>query len=80
MTSYPPYPLVENLIALSVLREDYPDGWTISELHAEIGYKRRDITAAVDSLKAAGVVVLDGKRVRPSRATVRIDALDMICI
>ncbi len=73
-------PLVENLIVLQVLRKDRPDGCSITELHAEIGYDREDITEAVDSLKDAGVVVLDGEQVRPSRATRRIDALDMICI
>jgi hypothetical protein len=76
----PRSPLVENLIVLSVLRDDHPDAWSISELHAEIGYEREDITDAVDSLKAVGVVVLDGEQVRPSQATARIDALDLICI
>jgi hypothetical protein len=73
-------PLVEKLIVLSVLRDDHPDSWAIDELHADIGYGREDITEAVDSLKAVGVVVLAGEKVRPSQATGRIDALDMICI
>jgi DNA-binding IclR family transcriptional regulator len=73
-------PLVENLIVLNVLREDHPDGWTVSELHEDIGYEREDITDAVESLRAVGVVVLDGEQVRPSQATARINALDMICI
>jgi predicted transcriptional regulator len=73
-------PLVENLIVLQVLRNDRPDGCSINELHAEIGYDREDITEAVDSLAAVGVVVLDGEQVRASQATKRIDALDMICI
>jgi DNA-binding IclR family transcriptional regulator len=75
-----PSPLVEELIVLQVLRDDRPDGCSISELHAEIGYEREDITAAVDSLQAAGVVVLDGEQVRPSQAAKRIDALGMIGI
>ncbi len=78
MTTCAPYPLVENLVVLSVLRDDYPDGWTISELHTEIGYEREDITDAVDSLKAVGVVVLDGEQIRPSQATARLDMLDLI--
>ncbi len=73
-------PLVEELIVLQVLRGDRPDGCSISELHAEIGFEREDITESVDSLAAVGVVVLDGEQVRPSQATKRIDALDMICI
>lgn len=73
-------PLVENLIVLQVLRNDRPDGCSITELHAEIGFDREDITEAVDSLAGVGVVVLDGEQVRPSQATRRIDALDMICI
>jgi DNA-binding IclR family transcriptional regulator len=73
-------PLVEELIVLQVLRDDRPDGCSISELHAEIGFEQEDITEAVDSLKDAGVVVLDGEQVRPSRAAMRIDALGMICI
>jgi hypothetical protein len=73
-------PLVEELILLQVLRDDRPDGCSINELHAEIGYDREDITDSVDSLAAVGVVVLDGEQVRPSRAAMRIDALGMICI
>lgn len=73
-------PLVEKLIVLNVLRDDHPGGWSVSELHADIGFGRVDIADAVDGLKAVGVVVLDGEKVRPSQATVRIDALDMICI
>ncbi len=73
-------PLVEELIVLQVLRGDRPDGCSISELHAEIGFDREDITEAVDSLKDAGVVVLDGEQLRPSQAAIRIDALGMICI
>lgn len=73
-------PLVEELIVLQVLRNDRPDGCSISELHAEIGFEREDIIEAVDSLAAVGVVVLDGKQVRASQATKRIDALGMICI
>jgi hypothetical protein len=73
-------PLVEELIVLQVLRDDRPDGCSITELHKEIGFERNDITEAVDSLKGAGVVVLDGEQVRPSQATMRIDALDMIGI
>ena len=73
-------PLVEELIVLLALRDDRPDGCSIAELHKEIGYKRQDITDAVDSLVAVGVVVLDGERVRASQATKRIDALAMICI
>lgn len=73
-------PLVDELIILQVLRDDRPDGCSITELHKEIGFEREDITEAVDSLKDAGVVVLDGEQVRPSRATSRIDALSMICI
>ena len=65
---------------LQVLRGDRSDGCSISELHAEIGFEWEDITEAVDSLKDAGVVVLDGEQVRPSRATKHIDALGMICI
>jgi DNA-binding IclR family transcriptional regulator len=73
-------PLVEELIVLQVLRDDRPDGCSITELHKEIGFEREDITEAVDSLAAVGVVVLDGEQVRPSQATKRIDALDMIGI
>ncbi len=73
-------PLVEELIVLQVLRDDRPDGCSISELHAEIGFEREDITESVDSLVAVGVVILDGEQVRPSRAARRIDALGMICI
>jgi DNA-binding IclR family transcriptional regulator len=73
-------PLVEELIVLQVLREDCPDGCSISELHAEIGFEREDITESVDSLAAVGVVVLDGEQVRPTWAAKRIDALGMICI
>ncbi len=73
-------PLVENLIVLQVLRGDCPDGCSITELHAEIGFEREDITEAVDSLKAVGVVVLNGEQVQPSQATRRIDDLNMICI
>lgn len=75
-----PSPLVENLIVLQVLRDDHPDGWSITELHAEIGYEREDITDAVESLRAVGVVALDGEQVQPSQATARIDDLDLICI
>jgi hypothetical protein len=73
-------PLVEHLIVLLTLDKDYPDGWSVSGLHAEIGYEREDITESVDSLVAVGVVVLDGEQVQPSQATMRIDDLDMICI
>jgi biotin operon repressor len=73
-------PLVEELVVLQVLRDDRTDGCSITELHKEIGFEREDITEAVDSLKDAGVVVLDGEQVRASRAAKRIDALGMICI
>ncbi len=73
-------PLVENLVVLLVLSQNHPEGRSISELHAEIGFEREDITDAVDSLKAVGVVVIDGEQVQPSQATRRIDDLNMICI
>jgi hypothetical protein len=53
-------PLVENLVVLLVLSRDHPEGSSINKLHQEIGYERQDITDAVGSLAAVGVVVLDG--------------------
>jgi hypothetical protein len=35
---------------------------------------------ALRGLQAAGVVILDGERVRPSRCAVRLDALGVICL
>jgi hypothetical protein len=75
------YPLIEYLIALALLSDAHPDGWTTGELHEHIGYRRRDITDAVGGLTEAGVAVIDGsRRIKPSHALVRIEALDMICV
>jgi hypothetical protein len=41
---------------------------------------RETIGDALRDLEAAGVVILEGKPVRPSRCALRLDALGVICL
>jgi hypothetical protein len=73
--------IVERSIVLELLRDDHGEWWTRAELEQEIyDVQPSAVGAAVDRLKAGGVVELQGERVRATRSLRYLDALGMVCI
>jgi hypothetical protein len=71
----------EALIVQNVVFAERPQGRTRRELGRLFSNVDPDaVEDALKSLGAAGVVILDGKRVRPSECAVRLDELGVICI
>jgi hypothetical protein len=71
----------EHLLVMQLVFADRPEGRTRRELEN----LARDVDPevigdALRGLQAAGVVILDGERVRPSRCALRLDALGVICL
>jgi hypothetical protein len=71
----------ERAVALQVLRDDHPEGWSRSELERAVSdIEPLAIDEALARLAAAGVVVLDGESIRASECAKRLDALDLIAV
>jgi hypothetical protein len=67
----------EYLIASCVCDRDHPEGFTRGELEEELQGETppEEIADALGRLRAAGVVVRDGERLRPSRPALYLNEL-----
>ncbi len=71
----------EHLLVMQLVFADRPEGRTRRELeNLARDVDPEAIEDALRGLQAAGVVILDGERVRPSQCAVRLDALGVICL
>jgi flavin-dependent dehydrogenase len=71
----------EHLLVMQLVFADRPEGRARRELeNLARGVDPEVIGDALRGLQAAGVVILDGERVRPSRCALRLDALGVICL
>jgi hypothetical protein len=66
-------------IVLQVLRDDHPKWWTRTELLKQISdFPTAIVEAALGRLAEAGVVVVDGERVKASPCVQYLDTLELI--
>jgi predicted transcriptional regulator len=73
--------LLERAIVLQTLRDDRDEGWARIELAADLGDADPiAIREALTRLEDEGVLEFAGETVRASRATVRLNDLEMIAI
>ncbi|HEV3319771.1 MAG TPA: hypothetical protein VG053_08600 [Solirubrobacteraceae bacterium] len=73
--------LLERAIVLQTLRDDRDDGWRRVELAAELGSADPiAIREALTRLEGENVIEFAGETVRASRATVRLNDLEMIAV
>jgi predicted transcriptional regulator len=73
--------LLERAIVLQIIRDDHNDDWTRTELTAELGDADPiAVRVALTRLEEEGVIEFAGETVRASRATVRLNELDVIAI
>ncbi len=74
--------LLERAIVLQTLHDDHDDdGWQRTELAAELGDADPiAIRTALTRLEEDGVVEFAGETIRASRATRRLNDLDMIAV
>lgn len=71
--------LGQRAIVLQVLSDDHPEQWTRAELEREASdIEPLTVSDALMTLKAEGVVVLDGEHVEASRCTRHLDGLELI--
>lgn len=78
--SGPGDPRSERAVVVGLLEEAHRDGCTRDQLAHELGFAGAALEAPLARLCQEGVVVLAGETVRASRATIHLDALDMIAI
>ncbi len=72
---------VEKAIVLQLLRDDHDERWSRAELEVElVPTGPLAISDALARLEAAGVLHLFGEAVSASRATKRLDDLELIAI
>jgi Mn-dependent DtxR family transcriptional regulator len=69
---------LERGIVLELLSEDHDERWSRDELAASLRVDRSTLDAAVERLRAEGVLLLDGEHVLASPCARRIDALELI--
>jgi hypothetical protein len=69
---------LERAIVLELLSEDHDARWSRDELAASLRADRSTLDAAVERLRAEGVVLLDGEDVLASPCARRLDALELI--
>jgi hypothetical protein len=69
---------LERGIVLTLLAEDHDERWSREELAASLRVDHSTLDAAVERLRAAGVVLLGGEAVLASPCARRIDALELI--
>jgi hypothetical protein len=73
--------MVEGAIVLQILRDDHEQGWTRAELADEISdFEPAIVDEALARLESEGVLGREGNFVRASRATRRLDELELIAI
>jgi hypothetical protein len=73
--------MVERAIVLQILRDDHEERWPRSELVRELrGFEPAIMERALARLEREGVLRLDGACVCSSRATRRLDELELIGI
>jgi len=72
---------IERAIVSQTLSDDHDPSWSRAELETELACADTlAIGDAIANLADHGVVELAGETVRASRATVRLDELDMIAV
>jgi hypothetical protein len=72
---------IERAIVSQTLRDDHDSSWSRAELEIELdGIDALAVGDAIARLADQGVIELAGEIVRASRATVRLDELDMIAV
>lgn len=72
---------LERALVSQTLRRDHSDGWLFAELAAELGdTDSLTIRGVLAHLEDMGVVEIVSESVRASRATKRLDELDMIAL
>jgi hypothetical protein len=71
----------ERLVVLQALGRDEEGGCPLERVRAELSdIEPARVEDAIASLQAAGVVLVEGGRLRPSEAARRLDDLAMIAI
>jgi predicted MarR family transcription regulator len=76
-----PERVLQRAIVLQLLREDRPREWARADLVAELEVEEHVVQAALQALRADGVVEEGGDgRARASRATLRLDELRLVAI
>jgi len=72
---------IERAIVSQTLRDDHNPSWSRAELDTELDpIDALAVGDAIARLADRGVIELVGETVRASRATVRLDELDMIAV
>lgn len=72
---------VERAVVLLLLRDDGPESWSHADIEIELGpYSPLAVNDALARLEAEGVVEVSGEVAQASRATMRLDALKLICV
>ncbi len=71
-------PRLQHAIVGVLLGEKHDGPWTRDELGARVHADRRALDGALDRLQAGRIVVLDGKRVLPSRCLQRLEEMELI--
>jgi hypothetical protein len=69
---------LERGIVLTLLAEDHDERWSRKELAASLRADHSVLDAALERLRAEGVLLLDGGDVLASPCARRIDALELI--
>ncbi len=69
---------LERAIVLELLSEDHDERWAREELAASLRTDHLVLDAALERLRAEGVLLLDGEDVLASPCARRIDALELI--
>jgi DNA-binding HxlR family transcriptional regulator len=73
--------MVERAIVLQVLRDDHGERWSRGELAGEISdFQPAVLAEALARLEREGVVHREGEQVWASRASRRLDELELISI
>jgi hypothetical protein len=71
---------LERAIVLQLLRDDREQNWSCAELATELGAEAPAIETALTRLHGEDVACVDGEQVRASRATRRLDELELISV
>lgn len=71
---------LQRAIVLQLLREDRPRRWSHTELASELGAEESAVRAALQALKADGVVCESPQEAWASRAALRLDELELVAI
>lgn len=72
---------VQRAVILHLLCADHYECWSMREMESELAtIELSAIEAALESLKEAGVVLVEDGQVRATEAAKRLEALDLIAV